>query len=170
MSAKNKQSNLIVDDVEELENDSVDDEAEEEVSSTRGITAPKGRATPGRRTQEVEEEKADSGIVSGITSPFRSMAEYWEGVRSEMQKVIWPTREETQRLATIVLVVTIIASLVLGLLSLDFYRHYRRWFELAAGGFWEHLRAGSGGIWLLLTKQQPGNQLVLRSGCVPSNV
>ena len=120
MSAKNKQSNLIVDDVEELENDSVDDEAEEEVSSTRGITAPKGRATPGRRTQEVEEEKADSGIVSGITSPFRSMAEYWEGVRSELQKVIWPTREETQRLATIVLVVTIISSLVLGLLSLIF--------------------------------------------------
>jgi preprotein translocase SecE subunit len=120
MSAKNKQSNLIVDDVEELENDTVEDEAEEEVSSTRGITAPKGRATPGRRTQEVEEEKADSGIVGGITSPFRSMAEYWEGVRSEMQKVIWPTREETQRLATIVLVVTIISSIVLGVLSLIF--------------------------------------------------
>lgn len=122
MSAKNKQSNLIVDDVEDLENDTVEDdnEGEAEVSSTRGITAPKGRATPGRRTQEVEEDKAETGIVSGITSPFRSLAEYWEGVRSEMQKVIWPTREETQRLATIVLVVTIIASLVLGLLSLIF--------------------------------------------------
>jgi preprotein translocase SecE subunit len=120
MSAKNKQNNLIVDDAEELENDTVEDEAEEEVSSTRGITAPKGRATPGRRTQEVEEEKADSGIVGGITSPFRSMAEYWEGVRSELQKVIWPTREETQRLATIVLVVTIISSIILGLLSLIF--------------------------------------------------
>jgi preprotein translocase SecE subunit len=120
MSAKNKQSNLIVDDVEELENDTGEDEVEEEVSSTRGITAPKGRATPGRRTQEVEEEKAESGIVGGITSPFRSMAEYWEGVRSELQKVIWPTREETQRLATIVLVVTIISSLALGLISLIF--------------------------------------------------
>ncbi len=120
MSAKNKQTNLIVDDVEELENDTVEDDGEDEVSSTRGITAPKGRATPGRRTQEVEEDKSESGIVSGITSPFRSMAEYWEGVRSEMQKVIWPTREETQRLATIVLVVTIISSLVLGLLSLIF--------------------------------------------------
>jgi preprotein translocase subunit SecE len=108
-----------VDDVEELENDTVEDEADE-VSSTRGITAPKGRATPGRRTQEVEEEKAESGIVSGITSPFRSMIEYWEGVRSEMQKVIWPTREETQRLSTIVLIVTIISSIILGLLSLIF--------------------------------------------------
>ena len=120
MSAKNKQSNLIVDDAEELENDTVEDDGEDEVPSTRGITAPKGRATPGRRTQEVEEDKSESGIVSGITSPFRSMAEYWEGVRSELQKVIWPTREETQRLATIVLVVTIISSIVLGLLSLIF--------------------------------------------------
>ncbi len=120
MSAKNKQSNLIVDDVEELENDTVEDDGEDEVSSTRGITAPKGRATPGRRTQEVEEDKSESGIVSGITSPFRSMIEYWEGVRSEMQKVIWPTREETQRLGIIVLVVTIISSIVLGLLSLIF--------------------------------------------------
>src|SRR5437868_2539983 len=107
MAAKNKQANLIADDVEDLENDSVEEDGEDEGSETRGLTAPKGRATPGRRTQEVEEVKAESGIVSGITSPFRSMAEYWEGVRSEMQKVIWPTREETQRLATIVLVVTI---------------------------------------------------------------
>lgn len=120
MSAKNKQSNLIVDDAEELDNDTVEDDGEDEVSETRGITAPKGRATPGRRTQEVEEVKAESGIVSTITSPFRSIAEYWEGVRSELQKVIWPTREETQRLATIVLVVTIISSIVLGLLSLIF--------------------------------------------------
>jgi preprotein translocase SecE subunit len=120
MSAKNKQSNLIEDAVEDLENDSVEEDSEDEGSETRGLTAPKGRATPGRRTQEVEEVKAETGIVSSITSPFRTMAEYWEGVRSELQKVIWPTRAETQRLATIVLVVTIISSIVLGLLSLIF--------------------------------------------------
>lgn len=124
MSAKNKQSNLIVDDVEELENEIDETEEDEETglaaTSNRGITAPKGRATPGRRTQEVEEEKSETGIVSTVTSPFRSIGEYWEGVRSELQKVIWPTREETQRLATIVLVVTILASLVLGALSLIF--------------------------------------------------
>ena len=32
MSAKNKQSNLIVDDTEELENDTVEDDSEDEVS------------------------------------------------------------------------------------------------------------------------------------------
>lgn len=121
MSAKNKQSNLIVDDVEELEDDVDSVEEEESAStSTRGITAPKGRATPGRRTQEVEEDKTETGIVATVTSPFRTIGEYWEGVRSELQKVIWPTRAETQRLATIVLVVTIIASLILGALSLIF--------------------------------------------------
>ena len=120
MSAKNKQSNLIVDDVEELENEEIEDDGDDDGSEARGITAPKGRATPGRRTQEVEEVKAETGIVSGITAPFRSIGEYWEGVRSELQKVIWPTREETQRLATIVLIVTIMSSLVLGALSLIF--------------------------------------------------
>ena len=111
MAAKNKQGNLIADDAEELENEAVEDdgEGEDEGSEARGITAPKGRATRGRRTQEVEEVKAESGIVSTIASPFRTISEYWEGVRSELQKVIWPTREETQRLATIVLVVTIVS-------------------------------------------------------------
>ena len=122
MAAKNKQGNLVVDDAEELENEAIEeeDDGEDEGSSTRGITAPKGRATPGRRTQEIEEVKAETGIVSTVTSPFRSISEYWEGVRSEMAKVIWPTREETQRLATIVLVVTIVSSVVLGVLSLIF--------------------------------------------------
>ena len=121
MAAKNKQSNMIADDAEDLENDVVEeDDGEDEGSETRGITAPKGRATPGRRTQEIEEVKAETGIVSTVTSPFRSISEYWEGVRSEMAKVIWPTREETQRLATIVLVVTVVSSVVLGVLSLIF--------------------------------------------------
>lgn len=117
MTAKNKQGDLIVDEVEDLENDVDSAEDDDQESQSRGITAPKGRATPGRRTQEIEEVKTDTGFVGTITSPFRSLAEYWEGVRSEMQKVVWPTREETQRLATIVLVVTILSSLVLGIIS-----------------------------------------------------
>jgi preprotein translocase SecE subunit len=43
-----------------------------------------------------------------------------EGVRAEMQKVVWPTREETRRLTTIVLSVTIISALVLGAVSFIF--------------------------------------------------
>jgi preprotein translocase SecE subunit len=48
------------------------------------------------------------------------MAEYFEGVRAEMAKVVWPTREETRRLTGIVITTIIASSLVLGVLSLIF--------------------------------------------------
>ncbi|MEO8606792.1 MAG: preprotein translocase subunit SecE [Chloroflexota bacterium] len=101
--------------------DEVDDEMEEydedDESSGRGLTEKKGRATRGRRTQEVEVTETDGNF---ITRPIRGIGEYIEGVRAEMQKVIWPTREETRRLTTIVLSVTIISALVLGAVSFVF--------------------------------------------------
>jgi preprotein translocase subunit SecE len=94
------------------------DEVEEEVSSpsTRGITAGKGRATPSRRRQEEAEEETGNVATRGIDR----LREYFEGVRSELGKVIWPTREETRRLTIIVLIALIISSLVLGAISLAF--------------------------------------------------
>jgi len=105
-----------VDNVEE-----VDDEQEEydddDDSSERGLTEKKGRATRGRRTQEVEVTETDGNF---ITRPIRGLGGYIEGVRAEMQKVVWPTREETRRLTTIVLSVTILSALVLGAVSFVF--------------------------------------------------
>lgn len=99
-------------------NDEVyDDSDESEESESRGLTAPKGRATPGRRTQEVVEVKSEGNFV---TRPLYALRDYWEGVRSEIQKVAWPTREETRRLTSIVLVVCVIASIVLGTISAIF--------------------------------------------------
>jgi preprotein translocase SecE subunit len=99
-------------------NDEVyDDSDESEDSEGRGLTAPKGRATPGRRTQEVVEVQAEGNF---ITRPLNNIREYWEGVRSEIQKVVWPTREESRRLTTIVLIVCIVASAVLGTISAIF--------------------------------------------------
>ena len=92
------------------------DEAEESSTSTRGITAGKGYATPSRRRQVEAEE--DEGNV--VTRGVGGMREYFEGVRSELGKVIWPTREETRRLTIIVLIALIISSLVLGAISLIF--------------------------------------------------
>jgi preprotein translocase subunit SecE len=104
-----------VDSVEEVD-DEIDEEEDDE-SSGRGLTEKKGRATRGRRTQEVEVTQSEGNIVS---RPLRGMGEYFEGVRSEVQKIVWPTREETRRLTTIVLTVTIIAALILGIISLIF--------------------------------------------------
>ena len=99
-------------------NDEVyDDSDESEDSEGRGLTAPKGRATPGRRTQEVVEVQSEGNF---ITRPLNSIRDYWEGVRSEIQKVVWPTREESRRLTTIVLIVCIVASAILGTISAIF--------------------------------------------------
>jgi len=83
------------------------------------MTVGKGRATPGRRNQlAVEEEKEGNAL----TRRFIGLRDYIVGVRDELRKVNWPTREELRRLTTIVLVVTIIFAIVLGILSFIFTR------------------------------------------------
>jgi preprotein translocase subunit SecE len=106
--------NTPVDD--ELENE-YDDEEGGEVGS-KGITAKKGYATPGRRTQDVEEEKQQG---NALTRPLYGLRDYWEGVRAEVQKVVWPTREEVRRLSIIVLIVMAIAAVVLGIIISPFF-------------------------------------------------
>jgi preprotein translocase subunit SecE len=97
-----------------MEDDELDEA--EEAGSTRGITAGKGRATPSRRRQ-IEAEEETGNIATRSVGGLR---EYFEGVRSELGKVIWPTREETRRLTIIVLIALLISSLVLGAISLLF--------------------------------------------------
>jgi preprotein translocase subunit SecE len=90
-------------------------EEAEVLEEDRSLTAPKGRATPGRRqhTEEVRQGNA-------ITRPIRGFITYLRGVQSELEKVTWPTREETRRLTLVVIAVTIASAIVLGLISLAF--------------------------------------------------
>ncbi len=98
------------------EPEEVDDASEaEDEEDTRGITASKGRATPSRRRQEEEEDHR-----SWLVRTRDSVVDYVEGVRSELEKVVWPTREEAQRLTIIVIVTLIASSLVLGAISVIF--------------------------------------------------
>lgn len=76
------------------------------------VSESKGKVTPGRRNQ------ADEVRGNFITRPFLSFAEYLGEVNSELKKVSWPSREDTVRLTRIVLIVTIIASLLLGALRI----------------------------------------------------
>ncbi|MEZ4668552.1 MAG: preprotein translocase subunit SecE [Anaerolineae bacterium] len=91
-----------------------EDGEESEGGESRGLTAKKGRATPSRRTQEVVEVKDEGNF---ITRPLYGLRDYIEGVRAELAKVVWPTREETRRLTTIVLIVCVVSSIVLGTIS-----------------------------------------------------
>lgn len=93
--------------------------SDEEVQ--RGLTAAKGRPTPSRRRQEEEDE--DEGNILQRTGG--GLAEYLRGVRTEIGKVTWPTREDARRLTIIVLVTLIISSIVLGLISLAFTELFR---------------------------------------------
>jgi preprotein translocase subunit SecE len=87
----------------------------------RGVTAGKGRPTPSRRRQEEAEE------VSGnlATRTVGTIREYIEGVRSELQKVAWPSREETRRLTLIVLATLVASAIILGAISLSFTELFR---------------------------------------------
>jgi preprotein translocase subunit SecE len=85
----------------------------------KGITAGKGRPTPSRRQMEEQEEEVQGNFIQRTIANLR---EYFVGVRSELQKVTWPTRQDTRRLSIIVVVVLIIASIVLGLISFAFTR------------------------------------------------
>ena len=90
-------------------------EAQAPQTQQRGETARKGRVTPGRRNQPVVRESGNR-----LTRPFLSLGAYIEGVRDELGKVSWPTRAEARRLSTIVLVSTLLAALVLGLITLGY--------------------------------------------------
>lgn len=97
------------------------DEVEEELdgdedASGKAYTERKGRATPGKRTrQEASEEKGNF-----VVRFFRGIANYLRGVKEELEKVVWPTREELIRLSRIIIVVTLFAAVVLGIMSFIF--------------------------------------------------
>lgn len=71
----------------------------------------------------------------------RNIAGYFRGVISEMQKVTWPSREETSRLTSVVLAVTIAFSIGLGMLD----TFYSWWFRQAfhADSEWIFLVVGA---------------------------
>ncbi len=77
------------------------------------IAARKDRATPSQRQGKPRKEQ---GLINRIPI-VRGIAAYFRGVMGEMQKVTWPSREETIRLTWVVLGVTIAFAIVLGILD-----------------------------------------------------
>jgi len=94
--------------VETTDVDLETDESDEE----RGLTPKKGYATVGRRSTALEEPER-----RGFGTRIR---EYVGGVRSELEKVSWPNREDVIRLTRLVLLVTISAAIILGLITFGF--------------------------------------------------
>ncbi len=120
-------------------NDVLDNEAESVVSDSRARrkrkrgepvsvdetgVAKKGRPTPSRRNVSSKPASA-SGLAS--VPVIGGLVRYFRGVVSEMQKVTWPSREETINLTQVVLAVTVAFAVGLGLID----AFYTRWFRLA---------------------------------------
>jgi len=125
------------DDNIELEQDFEEQEAEEEetevVSDSRRRrrrqenadelqVTRKDRPTPSRQKRNAE----STSVVERIPV-VRSVVAYFASVISELQKVTWPTREETTRLTTIVLSVTAFFAIALGALTI----FLGWWFKMA---------------------------------------
>jgi preprotein translocase SecE subunit len=81
------------------------------------LTEGKGRATPGRRSSRKSKGKTeDEG--NSLTRPLYTTLDYFGNVRSELNKVAWPSREDTRHLTILCINVTIASALFLGALSL----------------------------------------------------
>lgn len=90
------------------------------------VSPRKERQTPSQRSQKPR--GTSNSLISRIPV-VRSIAAYLSGVGSELQKVTWPSREETIRLTTIVLAVTIAFAIALGLLDLFLGQWFRQAFS-----------------------------------------
>jgi preprotein translocase SecE subunit len=80
------------------------------------ITEKKGKATPGRRSRKVKTTKAEPQ-GNAITRPLYMTVDYFSNVRSELNKVAWPSRYDTRRLTILCINVTIASAIFLGILA-----------------------------------------------------
>jgi preprotein translocase SecE subunit len=86
----------------------------EETTEDRGVTVGKGRATPSARKQRSIKPEETGNFFSRM---FGGIVSYLGGVKDELDKVVWPDREELLRLARIVTVVVVVTAAALGAIS-----------------------------------------------------
>jgi len=88
-----------------------------EEQTRRAITEKKGKATPGRRSRKVKTTTKAEPQGNAITRPLYMTVDYFSNVRSELNKVAWPTRHDTRRLTILCINVTIASAIFLGILA-----------------------------------------------------
>lgn len=93
-------------------------QAEDKAQPAVTSQARKDRPTPARR-----ENGGSRGNI--ITRALRGIVDYFTSTRAELQKVSWPTRQESVRLSGIVIAVTIVSSLALGAVDLMYGELFR---------------------------------------------
>lgn len=131
-----------------------DQDAEQKPTAGNGEKQPvtrKSRPAPAPR----KPKRGSTGIISRIPV-VRGIVGYFSDVAAEMQKVTWPSREETSRLTSVVLAVTIAFAIGLGVLDTFFSWWFRQAFH--ADSEWIFLVVAAG-VFLALS----GGYFVLRN-------
>lgn len=57
-----------------------------------------------------------------VNEKKNGMGKYFRGVKSEMKKVIWPTKDELVKYSILVIFISILAALITGLFDAVIYR------------------------------------------------
>ena len=65
-------------------------------------------------------EKKKKGFFAGVKGAFARFAKYFRDTKSELKKVVWPSKEDTRNNTITVIVVVLIAAVVLVLLDMAF--------------------------------------------------
>ena len=65
-------------------------------------------------------EKKKKGFFAGVKGAFARFAKYFRDTKSELKKVVWPSKEDTRNNTITVIVVVVIAAVVLVLLDMAF--------------------------------------------------
>jgi preprotein translocase subunit SecE len=115
-------------DIELLDEQDEEEELEEAVSGSRrrGSNGDEGKSKE-RRPRQKQSRAATNATGINRIPVLRSLVAYFRGVVSELQKVTWPSREETTRLTLVVLGVTV--AFAIGLGTLDYFLGW--WFKQA---------------------------------------
>ncbi len=87
-----------------------------EEQTETAITEKKGKATPGRRTRKAKTTKSEPQ-GNAVTRPLFAAVDYFGNVRSELNKVAWPSRQDTRHLTILCINVTIASAIFLGILA-----------------------------------------------------
>ncbi len=77
----------------------------------------RGTQTKNDRQERAAQRRraADGGFLSRITAPVRHLIEFLREVRIEMQRVVWPSSEDTYTYTLVVVVAVVVVAAWVGL-------------------------------------------------------
>jgi preprotein translocase subunit SecE len=91
----------------------------------RRAAAAATKATPARRT--IPRPSLPAAAAGQIEGRARGITTWFRDIRSELRKVVWPTRQEATKLTAVVIALSVVVGIFLG--AVDFvFSSLVKWF------------------------------------------